>query len=267
MSSIRDLGGRASNGARAGDAARRALGPATRSGSARRRPGRSTGCRAPSTARRGSRTPSIKIENGTGAAGQRRAHRDDQRRAATHGQAVLRFTRTADGEELLAEEPHSLLVAGAPAVHPRGERLPPAGAAVPRLRRRAALRAGPAWPRAARPEGRGARPGPAQRRGDHPVPAVQPGLRAAVEQPGDRPGRTGRQRHPLGGRQRAPDRLLGHRGRARQILRAATPTPPATRRCCRTGRPGSGSASCATAPRTSCSPWPGSTTGAGCRCR
>ena len=105
----------------------------------------------------------------------------------------------------------ALLVARPAAVHPDRQRLPPAGAALPRLPRGAAVRPRPAHARAARPEGRRARPGAAQRGGQHPVPAVQPRIRPAVEQPGDRPGRTGRHRHPLGLRQRPPDRLLDHR--------------------------------------------------------
>ena len=46
---------------------------------------------------------------------------------------------------------------------------------------------------------------------------------------------------------------------------ATTPTPPATRRCCPSGRPGSGSASCATARRRNCSRSPASTGAAASR--
>jgi alpha-D-xyloside xylohydrolase len=48
---------------------------------------------------------------------------------------------------------------------------------------------------------------------------------------------------------------------------AATPTRPVTPPNFPSGRPVSGSASCATAPRTNCWRSPGSTSGAGCRCR
>ena len=63
------------------------------------------------------------------------------------------------------------------------------------------------------------------------------------------------------------DRLLDHRRRSRPTRSAATARRRAVRRCCRSGRRASGSASCATARRTNSSRWHGSTSGAGCRCR
>ena len=119
-----------------------------------------------------------------------------------------------------------------------------------------AVRDGTAHPRPARPQGPGAGPGAAQRRGQHPVRPVEPRLRPAVEHPGDRPGRVRGQRHPLAGCAGSPDRLLDHRRRdpaddPRLVRRRDRP---------RAGAPGLGERllaveSCATAPRRNCSRW------------
>ena len=94
------------------------------------------------------------------------------------------------------------------------------------------------------------------------------GLRVPVEPPGDRPGRAGHHRHPLGVRGVPPVGLLGHRrATGPRTSCAGTRRHRAGARCCRSGRRGSGSASCGTGTRTSCSTWPASTSGAACRCR
>ena len=158
----------------------------------------------------------------------------------------------------------ALLVAGRAAVPSARQRLSPAGTAVRRLRRREDLRPRPAHARPARPEGPGAGPGAAQRRGVRAVPAVQPRLRVPVEPARRRPGRARRQRHPLGRRHRPADSTTGSPpATARPRSSATTPTRPGTRRCCRSGQPASGSPSCATAARRNCCPSPASTRGAG----
>ena len=101
-----------------------------------------------------------------GTAGQRPRHRELTIGGTDHGQAMLRFTATATGDELLAEQPAHFWWPGPRLFTPSRQRLPPAGAAVPRLRRTSAVRPRPAPARAARPEGHRPRPGAAQRRGD-----------------------------------------------------------------------------------------------------
>ncbi len=128
-----------------------------------------------------------------------------RRRAADRGQAALH--RSAAAPVPLRRRRHAPLRGGV-----RG------------ARRRALLRAGPAPARPAGPEGRRGRAHPAQHRGVHPVPGVQPGLRLPVEPPGDRPGRAGHDGHPVGQRGHPPVGLLDHRrgparGRAAPVLR------------------------------------------------
>ena len=145
-----------------------------------------------------------------------------------------------------------------------GRSLPPRSAFCG-LRRRAALRPGPASARQAGSEGLRHRPGPAQHRGRHPVPAVQPGLRLPLEQPGRGARGAGCERDALGGRGDAAARLLDHRGAD------ARRDPGALRRRdrpradpARSGRRASGSASCAMPRRTSCLGSPVSTSAAVC---
>ena len=192
-------------------------GARTRSGCVPGSAGRSSrGCRAPCSTSR--RPPRARSRSGTGE-GQLTV---GALTVEVDAEGLIRFLRTADGRRTPGRGPRPLLVARLASVHRRRQRPPPSGAALRRLRRREAVRPRPAPARPAGPEGPGPRPGPAQRRGRHPGSHLQPRLHPAVEQPGDRPRGTGRQRHPLGGRLGPPDRLLDHRGRPRPTASAAT---------------------------------------------
>ena len=132
-------------------------------------------------------------------------------------------------------------MAGAAQLQRDRQRLAPHRAEVPRLPGRAALRARTAPARTARSEGRGARPGPAERRGLDPLPRLEPRLRTALEQPGASAGsssaETGTRWVADSARQIDYWVTAGSRPRSQ----GATPTRPVTRPCCPRGPPGSGS--------------------------
>ena len=165
----------------------------------------------------------------------RRGHRHG-RRDRPERRTSRRASRSS-GNALVPERRHRQ----GPAVragHPRADRAraqlrgPPGRAVQGRgvLRgegRRAPLRPRPAPARAARPEGLRHRPRPAEHRGQHPVPALERGLRVPLEQPRHRACRAGLQRDPLGRGGDVADRLLGHH-RAAPRLRSCGTTRDAT---------------------------------------
>ena len=87
--------------------------------------------------------------------------------------------------------------------------------------------------------------------------------------PGDRPGRAGRHRHPLGRPKPPASGTTGSPPRTipRTCSRQYGEVDRAHADAARVGGRASGSASSATRPRTSCSASRASTSGAGCRCR
>ena len=197
-------------------------------GRARDRPHRALGSRQPPGPRDGvgedPRRPARRPDR-PGAGRGRAGHRDRRRRGphrqrrpdrADLGRGPAQVHRRVRCRAPGRDDP-ALHRAADPAVLQRGRRHASLRGAVHRARGRALLRPRPAPARAPRPEGRGRRAGPAQHRGLHPVPAVQPGLRVPVEPPGDRPGRARHHGHPLGVRGHPAVGLLDHRGgRARR---------------------------------------------------
>ena len=184
-----------------------------------------------------------------------------------HNSLLVRFLRTATGEELLAEQREHFWWPGARAYF--GNRSG-AGEIHQQFRAYPGERL---YGMGQRTHGRLDHKGLAldlvQRNAEVSIPFVlsQPRLRLPVEQPRGRPRRVRREPHALDGLAGPRDRLLHHHRHAARRSWPATPTRPATRRGCRSGRAGSGRASCATAARRRSSRSRASTSGAGCRCR
>ena len=131
------------------------------------------------------------------------------RRLAAGG--CLRFVNTDDWSRAARGEARRVPATRIPPGHFRGLRGDhvPSRSALPCLRGRADLRSGTASARIAGSEGRRGRADPAQHRGIHSVPGLQPELWLSVEQSGRGPRGAGRRTRPAGWPRPRPSSTTG----------------------------------------------------------
>lgn len=191
------------------------------------------------------------------------AHNTQRRDGHRPSRGVLPQPGGRAGSQVQRAERGRARVQGGPA---RRGRAPHHGAVREPGRRREAVRHGPVPAGAVQPQGGGPGAGPAQLAGVGALPALVARLRPAVEQPGRRPRRPRRQRHDLRGLLGPRPRLLGRRrGQAhrhrpclcRRDRKSAHDAPSLAS--------ASGSPSCGTRRKKSCSKWRESTADGGCR--